>query len=150
MRSTRRISLRRSRKPPRRTRNSPLPPGMVYTVLGFPFSFTLEAPRMLTLQKPVHQISRSRASEFLWNETEGRIFSVYFRKRNGEMREMRCKRRVTKHLRGGELPYSPKAKLLLPVFDMDIRDYRMVPLDRLISFNIGTDPEIGSETFILA
>ena len=105
---------------------------------------------MLTETRPVHQISPRRAFEFLWNETEGRIFSAYFRKKNGEMREMTCRRKVRKHLRGGDLPYDPKPKLLLPVWDMNVKDYRMVNLDTLVSFNIGTDPDIGSETFILA
>lgn len=104
---------------------------------------------MLTETQPVHQISPRRASEFLWNETEGRIFSAYFRKKDGTMREMICRRGVTNKLRGGQLPYNPKPKLLLPVFDMEIQDYRMVNLATLVSFNIGTDPEIGSETFIL-
>ena len=106
---------------------------------------------MLTeTSRPVHQISPRRAIEFLWNETEGRIFSVFFRKKDGTMRAMTCRRRVRKHLRGGDLPYDPKPKLLLPVFDMEAKDYRMVNLNTLVSFNIGTDPEIGSETFILA
>ena len=105
---------------------------------------------MLTETRPVHQISPSRASEFLWDETEGRIFSCYFRKKDGTMREMTCRRNVTKYLRGGDLPYSPKAKLLLPVFDLEAKDYRMVNLKTLVSFNIGTDWRVGSETFILA
>ena len=94
-------------------------------------------------ERTVTEIPFRRAIEFLWNETEGRIFSCYFKKKNEEMREMTCRRGVKAKLRGGELPYNPKPKLLLPVFDMSIRDYRMVNLKTLVSFNI------GGETFIL-
>jgi hypothetical protein len=65
------------------------------------------------------------------------------------MREMVCRRGVKAHLRGGKLPYDPKPKLLLTVFDMQKEDYRMVNLRTLVSFNIATDPKVGSETFIL-
>ena len=59
------------------------------------------------------------------------------------MREMVCRRGVKAHLTGGSLRYDPKPKLLLPVFDMWVDDYRMVNLRTLVSFNI------GGETFIL-
>ncbi|MHC4278222.1 MAG: SH3 beta-barrel fold-containing protein [Planctomycetota bacterium] len=100
-------------------------------------------PMELTQTRPVHQIPFRRALEFLYNETQGRIFSVYFRKTDGTMREMVCRRGVKAHLRGGNLPYDPKPKLLLPVFDMWTDDYRMVNLRTLVSFNI------GGETFII-
>lgn len=95
-------------------------------------------------QRNVEQIDARRAAEFLWNETEGRIFSVYFRKKDGTMREMTCRRGVKRHLRGGSLPYDPKVRNLLPVFDMSAEDYRVVNLSTLVSFNI------GGETFIIA
>lgn len=91
----------------------------------------------------VYTIPARRAFEFLWNETEGRIFSVYFRKNDGTMRNMTCRTGVKAHLKGGSLPYDPKVKRKLPVFDMSKQDYRMVNLDTLVSFNI------GRETFIL-
>ncbi len=59
------------------------------------------------------------------------------------MREMTCRRHVRKHLVGGSLPYDPKPKLLLPVFDVRVRDYRMVNLATLVSFNV------MGETFIV-
>jgi len=99
---------------------------------------------MLAVKRNVHSIPFRRAAEFLWNETEGRIFSCYFRKRgDGTMREMTCRRGVKKGLAGGSLPYDPKPRLLLPVFDMSIVGRRMVNLDTLVSFNI------GGETFII-
>ena len=98
---------------------------------------------MLLTEQKVNQIEWRRAAEFLQNETEGRIFSAYFRKKDGTMREMTCRRGVKAHLSGGDLPYDPKAKQLLPVFDMHLGKYRMVNLRTLVSFNI------GGETFIL-
>lgn len=92
----------------------------------------------------VHQIPAQRAAEFLRHETEGRIFSAYFRKTNGTMRTLVGRRGVKRHLAGGSLPYDAEARNLLPVFDVSIRDYRMVNLETLVSFNI------GGETFILA
>lgn len=96
-------------------------------------------------KRTVHQIPLQRAMDFLYNETQGRIFSVYFRKKTtGEMREMTCRCGVKAHLSGGDLPYDPKPKLLLPVFDVQIGEYRMVNLRSLVSFNI------GGETFLIA
>ncbi|MCI0557186.1 MAG: SH3 beta-barrel fold-containing protein [Nitrososphaera sp.] len=92
----------------------------------------------------VHQISIQRAADFLWSETGGRIFSAYFMKNDGSMRSMVCRRGVKRHLRGGKLPYDPKEQHVLPVFDLQKKDYRSLRLDRLVSFNI------GGETFILA
>lgn len=98
---------------------------------------------MLKTQRKINQIPWRRAAEFLWNETEGRIFSAYFQKKDGTMRNMTARVGVKAHLRGGDLPYDPKVAQTLPVFDMAISDYRMIPLARLVSFNI------GGETFIV-
>lgn len=91
----------------------------------------------------VHSIPRRRAMEFLWSETGGRIFSAFFQKVDGSMREMVCRRGVIRHLRGGELPYDPKPRMLLPVFDMSGGEYRTVNVGTLVSFNI------GGETFVV-
>ncbi len=91
----------------------------------------------------ISTIQRRRALEFLWNETGGRIFSATFQKKDGTMRDMVCRRGVKRHLAGGNLPYDPKPKLLLPVFDMAGRDYRIVNIGTLVSFSI------GGETFVV-
>lgn len=88
-------------------------------------------------------IARDKAVRFLERDTQGRIVSVYFQKADGTMREMVCRRGVRKYLRGGELPYDPKSRLLLPVFDMTNRQYRMVNLASLVSF------KVSGETFIV-
>jgi len=101
---------------------------------------------MSTAQRNVHQISRARATEFLTNETQGRFFSAYFKKKDSTMRTMNCRRYVKKGLAGGSLPYDAANKGLLPVFDMTVKEgnpRRMVNLVTLVSFNI------GGETFIV-
>ncbi len=103
----------------------------------------LIAPATETAQRPVHEISASRAAEFLENETSGRIFSIYFEKKDGSMREMVCRRGVSKYITGKGLRYDPKAKKLLIVFELSIKQYRSFKLERLVSFNI------SGETFIV-
>ena len=99
---------------------------------------------MKLCNRKVTPISRARASDYLRNETGGLIFSVFFKKRtDGKMREMICRRGVKALLRGGSLPYSPTSRDLLPVFDLQVKDYRMVNLTDLVSFNI------HGETFIV-
>lgn len=91
----------------------------------------------------VQTIKRERAARFLESETGGRIFAVYFQKKDGTMREMVCRRGVRKYLRGGELPYDPKSRLLLPVFEVSSREYRCVNIASLVSF------KVSGETFIV-
>lgn len=59
------------------------------------------------------------------------------------MRNMNCRLGVKKHLRGGELPYDPTSRLLVPVFDLKRKDYRMVNIASLVSFNV------SGETFFV-
>ena len=73
-----------------------------------------------------------------------RIFSVSFLKKDGTLRKMVCRVGVTKYLKGGELPYDPMEKGLLPVFDMVAQDYRMINLNTIISISLEVDSEISS------
>lgn len=91
----------------------------------------------------VHRIPYQRAIQFLTSETDGRIFSAYFRKNDGTMRNIVARRGVRKHLKGGKLPYDPKRHNLLSVFDVQAGEYRMIRFATLVSFNV------GGETFIL-
>lgn len=56
------------------------------------------------------------------------IFSVDFVKKDGTPRTMTCRLGVKAHLKGGELPYCPVEKGVLPVYDMIKSDYRMINL----------------------
>jgi len=66
----------------------------------------------------------------------GRIFSCNFVKADGTERKMICRTGVKRHLKGGELPFDPVEKGLLPVFDMEKKAYRMIPLDRVLSIKL--------------
>lgn len=62
----------------------------------------------------------------------GRIFRVTFVKRTtGELRDMNCRLGVTRYLRGGELPFSPKEKNLIIVYDVKKKGYRSISLDNV-------------------
>ena len=62
---------------------------------------------------------------------ETKIFTVEFIKKDNTLRVMNCRLGVKKHLRGGELPYDAKAKNLLPVFDLQKGEYRIINVDTL-------------------
>jgi hypothetical protein len=49
---------------------------------------------------------------------------------------------VKKYLKGGELPYDPIAKGLLPVFDVQKGEYRMINTSTLLGANIGNQQYI--------
>ncbi len=72
----------------------------------------------------------------LIKSSKGRIFSVEFVKRCGTTRKMVCRIGVTKHLKGGELPYDALSKGLLPVWDMQIQDYRMINLNTITKLSL--------------
>lgn len=63
---------------------------------------------------------------------DGKLVSVKFIKKNGEERNMTARLGVTSHLHGGTKPYDDKEKNLLSVFDMNISQYRSIPLDRVL------------------
>lgn len=70
-------------------------------------------------------------------DTDGRIFTVTFKKRtNGEIRTMTCRLGVKKHLAGGEKAFSDKEKGLITVFDMAAQGYRSFGIDALICATI--------------
>jgi hypothetical protein len=61
--------------------------------------------------------------------SNGRIFSVKFLKKDGTVRDMTCRLGVKKHVKGVGLNYCPQEHDLITVFDMGKKDYRSVPLD---------------------
>ena len=69
------------------------------------------------------------------------IFSCTFTKSDGTKRKMVCRTGVKKYLKGGELPYDPVEKGLLPVFDLEKMAYRMIPLSRVETIKIAKKPE---------
>lgn len=58
--------------------------------------------------------------------SKGKIFTVWFIKKDNNLREMNARLGVKAYLKGGELPYDPVEKGLIPVFDLQIKRYRMI------------------------
>lgn len=61
--------------------------------------------------------------------TKGKIFTCIFQKKDGSMRTMNARLGVKAYLHGGVLPYNPNEKRLIPVFDIQKREYRMINID---------------------
>lgn len=68
-----------------------------------------------------------------------KIFTVTFIKKDGTERVMNARLDVKKHLRGGTLRYNPGEKLLLPVFDMQSNEYRMINTQTIISAKLDNE-----------
>ena len=79
-------------------------------------------------------------------DTKGRFFTIFFLKRNGELRKMTCRTGVRKCLKGNDGVGALRAKSsntnLVSVFEMQINGYRSFDLERVVSFKCG-NIEIG-------
>jgi hypothetical protein len=65
----------------------------------------------------------------------GHLFEVTFYKKDGTRRTMRARLGVSKHVTGKGMAYDPDKYNLQPVWEGN-NDYRMIPLDRLVSLRI--------------
>lgn len=75
---------------------------------------------------------------------KGRIFSCIFIKRNGEERKMLCRTGVKKGVKGIGLAFDPIEKGLISVYDMQKKDYRFVPIDRILEIKLkGTEYQVA-------
>jgi hypothetical protein len=69
-----------------------------------------------------------------WAGEAGKIFTVWFVKKNGEIRKMTCRLGVQWHSDSGRSrSWDPLARGYLTVYDMVKRDYRMVNLQTTIA-----------------
>jgi hypothetical protein len=80
----------------------------------------------------------------LIKDTKGAFFTVKFIKKDGTERIMNCRLGVKKYLHGGELPYDPVAKGLIPVWDPiaakkqdKSEGYRSISTNTILSAKIG-------------
>jgi hypothetical protein len=81
-------------------------------------------------------MTREEAIAFI-RGTEGRIFSVEFRKRSdGTLRQMVARTGVKSHLKGGKPAYNFSDKGLLSVFDMQEGGYRCIPTEGILRIKI--------------
>ena len=82
------------------------------------------------------QLNRSEVREFL-GELKGKFFTVEFIKRStNELRVMNCTTNYTSKLAGGEAAYDFNAKQLLPVYDLQKKGFRSIPLDAVLVIRV--------------
>lgn len=73
----------------------------------------------------------------LMKSTKGRIFSIHFYKKNGELRKMAARINVQKGVIGTGMSYDPNEYGLKPVFSMNDNGWRTVTLDNTTYFKCG-------------
>lgn len=84
-------------------------------------------------------VSKEEAIKVI-EDTKGKIFTVVFIKRSdGTERIMNARLGVKSRLKGGTLPYSPKEKRLIPVFDLKKDEYRMINTDTIKMVKVGNN-----------
>ena len=91
----------------------------------------------LPKEQPLQNISKLEAAQKI-RETKGKMFTVTFiKKSNGEKRTMNARLGVKAYLRGGVLPYDPNAKGLIPCYDVQTKDYRMINIQGIVNLKTG-------------
>ncbi len=76
------------------------------------------------------KITKDKAKEHIYN-TNGKIFSAIFIKKDGEKRRIVCRRGVSKYVTGKGLGFNPATRSLIGVFDMQKRAYRFININTL-------------------
>ena len=86
---------------------------------------------------PAGPISTEEAKQLI-KGTKGKFFTVTFTKRkDGTTRVMNARLGVKAYLKGGDLPYDPDTKGLIPVYDMKNKGYRMINVNTISNLKIG-------------
>lgn len=88
------------------------------------------------LKEDAVPITRDAAVQKILN-SRGAIFTVEFTKKDNTNRIMNCRLGVIKHLRGGSLPYDAVEKGLIPVYDLQIKGYRVINKNTINAIRIG-------------
>lgn len=91
-----------------------------------------------TPDTPSGAISKEQAKQLIRN-TNGKFFTATFIKKDGTTRVMNARLGVKAYLKGGELPYDPESKGLIPVYDVKTGDYRMININTLTNLKIGNN-----------
>lgn len=79
----------------------------------------------------------------LKQELKGKFFSATFIKKDGTIRKINCRLGVSKALRGGALKYNAEALNNLVVYDLQAKDYRTIPLDKLLTLRYNRKEIVG-------
>ena len=82
------------------------------------------------------QIINKEQAIKLMQSTNGRVFSVIFNKKDGEVRHLNCRLGVHKYVNGKGMSYDPKQYDLMTVFDMQKNGYRMINLQNLLQIQV--------------
>ena len=75
-------------------------------------------------------INKETAKQYIY-ETNGKIFSAVFTKKDGEKRSMVCRQGVAKYVKGVGLKFKPEERDLIGVFDMHKKAYRFISVKTL-------------------
>ncbi len=67
---------------------------------------------------------------------KGKFFTVTFVKKDGNIRTINCRTNVQKYTNGKGLKFDPIKKNLLPVYDVQLNEYRFVNILTIIDLNI--------------
>ena len=81
------------------------------------------------------KINKETAKKYIY-ETNGKIFSAVFTKKDGEKRIMVCRQGVAKYVKGVGLKFKPEERSLIGVFDMHKKAYRFINLETLQSLKV--------------
>ena len=96
-----------------------------------------------TPEAPAGPISKDEAKRLI-KDTKGKFFTVTFVKKDGTIRVMNARLGVKAYLKGGELPYNPEEKGLIPVWDPVAHKatgngYRMISINTISALKIGSN-----------
>ena len=69
-------------------------------------------------------------------KADGTFFSVHFIKKNGDLRKMVARLKVSKGVKGGGLAFDPTAKGLLTVWDVQKEAFRMIRIATIVYLKI--------------
>tara|TARA_Y100001973_G_C4943234_1_gene206680 strand:+ start:183 stop:467 length:285 start_codon:yes stop_codon:yes gene_type:complete len=83
----------------------------------------------------IKKIDRDTAKKYIY-ESNGKIFSAVFTKKNGEKRLMNCRTKVHRYVKGKGLSFKPQDKGLMTVFDLQKGEYRFINLNTLKELKI--------------
>jgi hypothetical protein len=75
-------------------------------------------------------ISKVSAVELI-NKSRGRIFTVTYKKKDNSIRVMYCRLGVKKGVSGVGMAYEPAVRGLKSVFDMQVKEFRMLNLETI-------------------
>lgn len=71
-------------------------------------------------------------------QTNGKFFKVEFFKKDGSLRKMVCRTKVTKYIKGTGNAKSAIQRKLITVFDVQKKEYRCFYPETVISFKCGS------------